>query len=205
MVTFSEEQARTFLDAAATDRLEALYVLALTTGMRQGELLALRWSNLDFENGTVQVNATLQRTTAGFVFAEPKTARSRRQVALSVAAVASLQRHRARQIEERLGLGTAWVDDDLVFANEVGHPIDVSNLSRRSFWPLLQRAGLPRIRFHDMRHSAATLLLAQGMHPKIVADMLGHATIAVTLDLYSHTTPAMHRQAALAMDAILRG
>ena len=92
-----------------------------------------------------------------------------------------------------------------MFANQVGRPIEATNLLDRSFRPLLARAGLPRVRFHDLRHTAATLLLGQGMHPKIVSDMLGHATIAVTLALYSHTTPAMHRQAALAMDAILRG
>ena len=205
MVTFSEEQARTFLDAARGDRLEALYVLAVTTGMRQGELLALRWPDVDLGGGTVQVKATLQKTRDGFTFAEPKTARSRRQVALTDAAIASLREHRARQSAERLWLGTAWEDNDLVFANQVGRPIEATNLLDRSFRPLLARAGLPRVRFHDLRHTAATLLLGQGMHPKIVSDMLGHATIAVTLDLYSHTTPAMHRQAALAMDAILRG
>jgi integrase len=205
MATLSPEQAKAFLEAAQGDRLEALYVLALTTGMRQGELLALRWRDVDLEAGTVQVRATLQRTRDGFTLVEPKTASSRRQVALAETAVANLRRHRAAQGEERLRLGPAWEDNDLIFANEVGRPIEATNLIRRSFHRLLERAAVPRIRFHDLRHTAATLLLAQGMHPKVVADMLGHSQIAVTLNLYSHTTPAMHRQAALAMDALLRG
>jgi len=203
MATLSPEQTRIFLAAAQGDRLEALYVLALTTGMRQGELLALRWRDVDLQGRTLQVKATLQRTGAGFAFAEPKTARSRRQVALTDAAVAALRRHKAGQAEERLRIGAAWEDNGLVFANEVGRPIEATNLLRRSFHSLLVRAALPRIRFHDLRHTAATLLLAEGMHPKIVADMLGHAQVAITLDLYSHTTPAMHRQAADALDVLL--
>ena len=123
-------------------------------------------------------------------------------MALTRAAVDALRRHRARQLEERLA-AIAWEDNGLVFANEVGRPVEATNLLRRSFHPLLERAGLPHIRFHDLRHTAATLLLAQGMHPKIVAEMLGHSAIAVTLDLYSHVTPTMQRQAADAMDAIL--
>jgi len=202
MVTFSPEQAGSFLEAAQGDRYAALYTLALTTGMRQGELLALRWRDLDLEARTVQVRATLQRTRDGFAFTEPKTTSSRRQVALTRAAVDALRRHRARQLEERLA-AIAWEDNGLVFANEVGRPVEATNLLRRSFHPLLERAGLPHIRFHDLRHTAATLLLAQGMHPKIVAEMLGHSAIAVTLDLYSHVTPTMQRQAADAMDAIL--
>ncbi len=102
-------------------------------------------------------------------------------------------------------MGGAWEDNDLVFANEVGHPIDARDLMDRSFRPLLEKAGLPRIRFHDLRHTAATLLLGQGVHPKIASEMLGHATVAVTLDLYSHVTPTMQRQAVEALDAVLRG
>jgi len=203
MATLSPEQARASLEAAEGDRLEALYVLALSTGMRQGELLALRWRDVDLEGGTLQVRATLQRTRDGFQFAEPKTARSRRQVALTKPAVEALRRHRSRQLEERLQMGAAWEDNDLVFANEVGRPIEAGNLIRRSFHPLLDRAGLQHIRFHDLRHTAATLALGKGVHPKIVAEMLGHSQIAVTLDLYSHVTPTMQRQAAEALEAAL--
>lgn len=203
MATLSPEQARIFLAAAKSDRLAALYVLALTTGMRQGELLALRWQNIDAS--TLHVKATLQRTPDGFIFAEPKTARSRRQVALTRAAVEALRSHRARQLQERLRMGVAWEDNDLVFANETGRPIEAANLRNRSFWPLLGRAGLPRVRFHDLRHTAATLMLGQGVHPKIVAEMLGHSQIAMTLDLYSHVTPTMQRQAVEALEAVLSG
>ncbi len=173
--------------------------------MRQGELLALRWRHVDLEARTVQVRATLQRADDGFTFAEPKTAHSRRQVALTKTAIVALRRHRGLQLEERLRLGTAWEDNDLVFANEVGRPIEATNLIRRSFHPLLERAGLPRIRFHDLRHTAATLMLGRSVHPKVVAEMLGHSQIAVTLDLYSHVTPTMQREATAALDAVLRG
>jgi len=203
MQTLSPEEARRFLEAAAGDRLEALYTLAITTGMRQGELLALRWQDVDLEAGTVQVRGTLQRTAAGLVVQEPKTRTSRRLVALTGAAVAALRRHKARQLEERLRAGAVWQDTGFVFTNEIGGPLEVRNLIRRSFWPLLERAGLPRIRFHDLRHTAATLMLAQGVHPKVAAEMLGHSQVAVTLDLYSHVTPTMQRQAAAAMDALL--
>ncbi len=205
MSTLSPEQARAFLVAAQGDRLEALYVLALNTGMRQGEMLALRWRDVDLEGGSLQVRATLQRTSEGFTFSEPKTAHSRRQVALTAPAVEALRRHRARQLEERLSMGAAWEDNDLVFANEVGRPIEGTNLIRRWFYPLLERADLPRVRFHDLRHTAATLLLGQGVHPKIVSEMLGHSQIAITLDLYSHVTPTMQRQAVEALEAALSG
>jgi integrase len=203
MATLSPEQARALLETAEGDRLEALYVLALSTGMRQGELLGLRWRNVDLDGGSLQVRATLQRTRDGFTFSEPKTARSCRQVTLTKQAVEALRGHRSRQVEERLQMGGAWEDNGLVFANEVGRPIEAGNLIRRSFHPLLERAGLPKGRFHDLRHTAATLALGKGVHPKIVAEMLGHSQIAVTLDLYSHVTPTMQRQAADALEAVL--
>ena len=203
MTAFGPEQVRTLLDAVAGDRLEALYVLAVTTGMRQGEILGLRWRDVDLDDGSVQVKATLQRTGGVFVFAEPKTASSRRQIALTDGAVAALKRHRVAQAEERLRLRRAWEDNDLVFANEAGRPIAAPNLRNRSFWPLLERAGLPRIRFHDLRHTAATLMLGQGVHPKVVSEMLGHSQISITLDLYSHVTATMQRQATQALDALL--
>lgn len=205
MMALAPEQARALIEAAADDRLEALYVLALTTGMRQGELLALRWRDIDLTAGTVQVRGSLQRLPDGLSIVEPKTASSRRHVAITKTAVGALRRHRAAQAEERLSLGAAWEDSDMVFANEIGRPIEVRNLIRRSFLPLLKRAELPRIRFHDLRHTAATLLLGQGVHPKVVAEMLGHSRISTTLDLYSHVTPTMQRQATEALDAVLEG
>lgn len=203
MLTLSSDQAKTFLKAATGARFEALYTIALTTGMRQGELLALKWHSVDLDRGALQVRASVRRVKGGFLFSEPKTARSRRQITLSGTAVEALKRHKVEQNKERLQLGAEWEDNDLVFANELGRPVEPGNLLRRSFWPLLTAAGLPRIRFHDLRHTAATLLLERGLHPKVVSEMLGHSQIAVTLDLYSHVTPTMHRQAAEAMDALL--
>jgi integrase len=205
MRTLAPDEARALLDAARNERLEGLYVLALNTGMRQGELLGLRWRDVDLERATIAVRASLQRVRGAFVFSEPKTARSRRQILVTESVITALRRHRIVQAEERLRAGSAWQDNDLVFPDRYGQPIHATDLTRGAFYPLLQRAGLSRIRFHDLRHSAATLLLGQGVHPKVVADMLGHSTIAITIDLYSHTTPAMHRQAALALEAVLVG
>ena len=204
MTTLTPEQARKLLAAARGDRLEALYVLAVTTGMRQGELLGLRWKDIDLELGMIHLQASLQRTKDGFEFVQPKTHRSRRQVMLTTVARDSLKRHRISQTAERLVKGEVWENsDDLVFTNLVGRPLDGTFLLRKCFRPLLKRAGLPTIRFHDLRHTAATLLLGQGVHPKIVSEMLGHSTINITLDLYSHVTPTMQKEAVQALDAIL--
>ena len=203
MTTLSPESARTLLDAVSGQRLEALYVLALTTGMREGELLGLKWANVDFDGGALEVRGSLQRLKAGLVVAEPKTSHSRRRVGLTQAALSALRRHRARQAAERLRLGAAWENDELVFADEGGAPIDATRFLRNSFAPLLKAAGLAPMRFHDLRHTAATLLLGRGVHPKIVSEMLGHSQIAITLDLYSHVTPTMQREATAAMDAIV--
>jgi len=201
-MTLDETQTRRFLEESAGDRLDGLYVLAITTGMRQGELLALRWSDVDLERGFLQVRATLERSSEGVVIAEPKTKSSRRRVTLTKAAVGALRRHKVRQAQERLGLGEAWEGGDFVFTNLAGHTIDGSDLLR-SFRALLRRAGLPRIRFHDLRHTAATLLLGRGIHPKIVQEQLGHAQVAITLDTYSHVSPTMQRDAVAALDAVL--
>ena len=201
--TLNPEEARSLLSAANGDRLEALYWLALTTGMRQGELLALRWRDLNIDAQSVQVRGTLTLREGRYVVSEPKTPGSRRQVALGNQVVEALRLHRTRQAAERLAKGSTWIDKDLVFANEVGKAIEPSNLRRRSFFPLLEKAGLKRIRFHDLRHSAATLLLSEGIHPKIVSERLGHSRVSITLDLYSHVTPTMQQQAVEAMDRLL--
>lgn len=205
IATLSSAHVRAVLEAAKGDRFEALYVLAVTTGMRQGELLALRWQDVGLDAGTAQVRATMQRTaTNGLSRSEPKTSGSRRQVSLTRAAVAALQRHKTAQAAERLRMGAAWEHNDLVFPNECGRPVSASNMLRRSFFPLLKRAGVPRVRFHDLRHTAATLMLGESIHPKVVAEMLGHSRISTTLDLYSHVTPTMQRQATEALDAVLK-
>jgi integrase len=202
MQVLTEGQARSLLATVAGDRLEALCVLALATGMREGELFALKWADVDLDEGWLQVRASVRRFRGGRVFQEPKSASGRRRIALSPAVVMALQRHRERQEEERGRLGDAWTDLDLVFPNQIGRPYD-QYIIKRWFRPLLSRAGLPTIRFHDLRHTAATLLLSKGVNPKVVSEMLGHSTISITLGIYGHVLPHMQQHAARVMDQTL--
>lgn len=188
--TFTPEQCYTFLDAINGNRLEALYILALTTGMRQGELLALRWEHLDLDRGFVQVAATIgPGERGGLVVGEPKTDSSRRVIGLVPEAIEALRRHRARQLEERLAAGPLWEDHGLIFSRTSGAPIDGRNFSRRLFYPLLDGASLPRIRFHGLRHTIATLNLHEGTPLAEVSKMLGHASQRTTMMIYSHALP----------------
>ena len=201
MRPLSEGEARTFLEAARTsgDRFEPLYVLAITTGLRRGELLGLRWDDVDLERGMLRVGRSLGREGGRLKLGETKNRRGRRQVNLTLRTVNALKAHRKRQLEERMRLVGTYEDRGLVFSTSVGTPVDPDNLVKCSFKPLLEKAGLPEIRFHDLRHTCATLLLGRSVHPKIVQELLGHATIAMTLDTYSHYLPSMGSQAAGAM------
>jgi integrase len=201
MHPLSEPEARTFLETAREtgDRFEALYVLAITTGLRRGELLGLRWADADLARGTLRVGRALMREGGRHVVGETKTKRGRRQVNLTPRTVAALKTHRKRQLEQRVRLAGLYEDHGLIFSSEKGSPLNPENLVKRSFKPLLKRAGLSNIRFHDLRHTCATLLLGRGVHPKIVQELLGHATIAMTLDTYSHYLPSMGDQASGAM------
>jgi integrase len=192
-----EEVAR-LLEAAKGDRLEALYVLAVASGLRLGELLGLRWRDVSLRAGEVTVRRTLIEnvTTGQRTLEEPKTARSRRTVGLPAFAVAALRRHRD-------ALGAAPHPDRLVFADRLGQPIRRSNLHRRSYKPLLERAKLPRVSFHALRHTHATLALEAGVHPRIVQERLGHASIELTLGTYSHAVPRLDRDAAERLDTLL--
>jgi len=201
--TLRPDEVQRLILAAQDDRLGALVVVAVHTGMRLGELLGLRWQYVDLENHILQVRGSLQRGPKGFVIEEPKTRASRRAVLLTAAACDALKRHQAQQLLEREAAGPLWSANDLVFCTEVGDPLDGTAVLRGYFYPLLKRAGLPRVRLHDLRHTAATLLLSQGISPKVVASVLGHATTAVTLDIYSHVTPDMQRGAVDAMQRII--
>ena len=160
--------------------------------MRLGELQALRWQDVDLDSKMLQVRHMLTRTPAGLLLTEPKSLRSRRRIALSPTAVEALLQHRRKQSEERLKLGPAWDDRGLVFANAVGRAMEAGNILRRSFWPLLlDKAGMERRRFHDLRHTCATLILRQGVHAKVVSELLGYSSIGLTLDTYSHVLPDM--------------
>lgn len=159
---------------------------------------------MDLEAGTLQVRRSLAGSSEGRpLFTTPKTAKSRRQVRLTQGAAEALKRHRKRQLEERMRIAGLWQDHGLVFTTETGTPLDRHNIIQRSFRPLLEKANLPAIRFHDLRHTCATLLLTRGVHPKIVQELLDHSTIAITLDTYSHVLPGMGDAAAGAMDEAL--
>ena len=204
MRPLSAEEVRRLQEAATGDRLEALWVLAVHTGMRQGELLALKWTDLDLEAGKVSVRRTLTRESGHYTLGEPKTKRSRRTVKLTGPATETLKSHLSRQMEDMDQLGDLYRDQGLVFTTASGAPLNPSNVRNRNLRRLLKKAGLPQIRFHDLRHTCATLLLSQNVHPKIVQEMLGHATVAITLDTYSHVLPGMGDRAAAAIeDALL--
>jgi len=197
-------EAKRLLATAETDRLGALYSVALALGLRQGEALGLSWNDVDFEARRLHVRHGLQRVAGALRLVEPKTRQSRRTIALPGVVVEALQHHNARQSQERLLAGTRWHETGLVFTSTIGTPIEVGNL-RRHFWRLLDKAGLPRMRFHDLRHSCASLLLVQGVSARVVMETLGHSNISVTMDTYTHVLPELQRQAADAMDRALGG
>jgi integrase len=199
------DEACRLLAAAKGDRLEALWVLILAVGLRRGEALGVRWDAVDLDKGTLRVEAALDRVKgAGIVRVEPKTDRSRRTVLLPAMVVDALRSHRARQAAERLAACSLWEDHGLVFTTDVGTPIDPANATHR-FQSLTARAGLGHRRLHALRHTAATLLLEQGVPLDLIADTLGHASFAFTKDVYAHATPKRRREAALAMDAMFGG
>lgn len=201
----NREQVKALLAAAneAGDRQAALYTLAVTTGMRQGELLGLKWEDVDLEHNRLHIRRTLIRNKGRLLLGEPKTKKSRRTIQLSNNAMHALKDHRKAQLEERMSRAGLWEDHDLVFVTQTGTLLNPTNLTKRSFKPLLDRAGLPPIRFHDLRHTAATLLLMQSVHPKYVQELLGHANVSITLDTYSHVLPSMGNHTAKAMEAAL--
>jgi len=203
--TWTPEEARAFLDAIAGHRLEALYAVALAVGLRQGEALGLCWDDVDLDGATVSIRHQLQRLDKKFQLVETKTDRSRRTVALPSFAVLALRAHRARQLEDRLLSGTDWKGDEweLVFMTQRGTPLDAKNVTHR-FQTLLEKLGLSRMRFHDLRHACASLMLAQGEHPRVVMETLGHSQISMTMNTYSHVIPALQREAADRMDQLLR-
>ena len=200
----TEEESRRLLEALRGERLEALYVLALSTGMRQGELLALKWVDVDLEGGRLRVRRTLTHADKAFVLGEPKTKNSRRTIRLTKGTISALQAHLSRQLEETEEMGSLYQPGGLIFATEAGTIINPSNLRNRSLKPLLKRAGLPPIRFHDLRHTCATLLLSKNINPKVVSEMLGHSSISITLDIYSHLLPDMQEKAVEALEEALR-
>lgn len=202
--TLIPEQARTLLAALTGHRNEALYVLMVATGMRRGEVLGLRWSDVDLDTKVVLVQRQLKREGGRLATAETKTAKSRRTVNLPDSVVTALGAHRERQAAERAALGTVWADSGHVFTSSVGTPIDPRNLYRE-FQAICEEAGLGRWHPHELRHSAASLMLAQGVKLQVVSEVLGHASIRMTADVYGHVLAPDRRAAAGAMDEVLWG
>jgi len=199
---FTVEEARIFLDAVKGDRLQALYSVALTVGLRQGEALGLRWQDIDLELGTLTVTKQLQRIDGVFQLVEPKTKRSRRTLALPGIAVRELRDHHGRHRSERDHGGPGWNSRDLVFTTRAGEPLDGTVVSHQ-FHKILERAGLAQRRFHDLRHSCATLLQAQDVSARVAMEILGHSHIAVTMNMYTKVVTGLKRDAAARMNDLL--
>lgn len=202
MVTAKD--AGRLLAVAHDHRLEALFVLALTTGARMSELLGLTWTAIDLDRGSITIRATLQRIDKIPQLVETKTVGSRRTVSLAPMAVAALRRHRTRQMEEALGVGPAWNNSlELCFTSQVGEPLKRHSVLRRDFKPLARAADFPpSLTFHDLRHIAASLALSQNVPWTLVSEMLGHANVSTTMNVYAHTVPGTQGQMADAMEAV---
>jgi integrase len=196
-------EAQRLIKAAEGDRMQARWLVGLALGLRQGEALGLWWDDLELDHGLLRVRRALQRQPGGgLVFTEPKTARSKRTIPLPVPLVAALRDHRDRQEQEQLAAGQLWQGSSCVFTTPVGTPVDPRN-DYRQFQKLLARGGLPVVRLHDLRHTAASLLLAQQVPARVVMEILGHSQIALTMNTYSHVAPEVSREAADRMARML--
>jgi len=198
------EQIHALLEQARGHRLYALFVLAVSLGLRQGELLGLRWQDVDFEHGLLHVRVQLQRVGGRFALLEPKSESSRRTLQLPDFVAEALRQHRANQLLERAQMGAEWRGEwDLVFLTSAGTPINSRNLLR-TYYGLLRKAGIPRVPFHTLRHTAASWLLAMGCDIRTVQAVLGHSQIGITADLYTHIVPALLKDAAQKMEQLFR-
>lgn len=202
MRIIDEAGAGALLGAIDGSALHVPVLLALTTGMRRGEVLGLRWKDVDIERRALSVTQTLEQTKDALAFKEPKTERSRRTIALPALTAEALRRHRAKQAEHRLRVGPAYADRDLVCCRADGEPLSPRAVSK-AFAELASKRGL-KLRFHDLRHSHISHLLAAGVHPKVASERAGHASVSITLDVYSHVIPGMQEDAASKIDAALR-
>jgi integrase len=209
----NREESCHFLDAVRGDRHEALYVLAITTGMRQGEMLGLQWPDVDLAAGKITISRSLHRTKrrrdtenpeAWFTFRQPKTTGSRRTLDIPPVTVSALQGRRRQQDEQRLLAGESWTEQKLIFTTRLGTPVDTSNILHR-FQQILKEAGIEKMRFYDLRHTHASLLIAEGVHPKKIAERLGHASIKLTMDLYGHLFDGSDKESADRMQKLFGG
>lgn len=204
MRTWTPAELRSFLESVAGDPYYAAWVLAASTGMRRGEVLGLRWQDIDFDRRRLAIRQTIISIDYQVEISEPKTARGRRSVALDSGTVTALRTHRAAQNQLKLKLGEAYQDLGLIFCRDDGTPVHPDRFTQM-FDKHVRDSGLPRIRLHDLRHTHATLALAAGIHPKVVSERLGHSTVAFTMDVYSHAIPSMEAEAAETIANLVRG
>jgi len=210
---FDPEQARAFLEAARGFRLETAFTTAVALGMRQGEILGLQWSDVDFETASLAIRAALQRVDSKLIQVETKSERSRRQVPIPATCLSSLANHKRAQDREREWAGSRWHETGYVFTTRIGTPMDPRDLLREYYRITRPKPkskdtpppalGFPAIRFHDLRHSAATLLLAQGVSPRYITELLGHSQVSFTMQTYAHVLPQIQKEVAAKMDEIL--
>lgn len=204
MTTWSAAEVQLFLGSIGQDPWYPLFVTAVATGMRRGELLGLRWADVSLEDDRLSVRQQLTLLHNVLNFSDPKTSRSRRTIDLDPETVKVLRRHRASQSQQRLRWGEAYTDHDLVFCREDGTPMNPDRLTVL-FQGMVKRSGLAKIRLHDLRHTNATLALEAGVPPKVISDRLGHATVAFTMDVYAHAVPALQAEAARRVGALIFG
>ncbi len=203
MRILTPKETGVLLDAIGGTKLYMPVLLAVTTGMRRGEILGLRWRDVDLDGASISVTQTLEQTAKGVQFQPPKTARSRRTISLPAVAVDALRRHRREQAELRLAQGMGRDDEGLVICRYDGAPVQPRSLTRE-FARRIAGIDVPTVRFHDLRHTHISHLLLEGVHPKVASERAGHASVSITLDTYSHVLPGMQEEAANRIDAILR-
>ena len=200
MKTLDDYQVRQLIQAAEGTGIQTLLWIAISTGLRKGEILGLKWSDLEWNNGRLQIQRQAQRRKGeGLVLCEPKSASGRRMIILGGKTLDRLHKHKEEQFKERINAGEKWQENDLIFPSPYGTILDQSKVNK-VYKQCLSKAGLPNLRFHDLRHSAATLMLQEGIHPKVVQERLGHSDISLTLNTYSHVLPSMQEEAAEKMD-----
>lgn len=202
MRVLDQMQALRLIQQAEGTRYELLFWFAITTGLRLGELFGLKWEDVNWQNKKIQIKRQVQRRKGGLEFCPPKSETGRRVITLGQITIDKLRDHYHAQLEMRIQAGEMWKDLDLVFCTPVGTPLEPSNVLK-VLKSCLREAGLPQIRFHDLRHTAATLMLLEGINPKIVQERLGHSDISLTLNTYSHVLPSMQEEAAEKMDELL--
>jgi integrase len=201
--TWDNEQVKAFLEAAKNSPYHPIFLTTIYTGMRRGEVLGLRWQDIDFENYILYVRQTLQEVKkVGLIFKEPKSGKSR-SITITQSLIQEFKKVYKQHLENKLLFGSEYNDLDLIFAQKNGKPIQPTEM-HRNYRRIIQSSGLPYIRFHDLRHTHATLMLQQGIHPKVVSERLGHSTIGITMDTYTHVLPNMQKEAALQFEQLIK-